>query len=414
MADAELKVRIDAEIGGLSSNLKKGEREIAGFGNKVKAGSDQAAFALTNLGRVAQDAPFGFIGIQNNLNPLLESFQRLKTETGSTGGAFKALGASLLGAGGLGFALSAVSAGILLYQQYQSKANKVVNEAKKGSDEYANSLNQVQRAQLTGAQSAAQETTTLSLLFKQYQNVNLPLADRKKAYEELQRLYPAYFGNIQFEQQASDKTKSAYDRLTTSILATARARAASDLITKNSQRQLENEQKILDLTTQLTKAKTKADKQRAIALASIGAAGQEGTGSITAANNEIKALKQVEAIQAQINNIKTDSNILSQRNLELEKSINTEIEKGAKLSGDLGGAKLKAVDEQRFKREKEISIERLNSLDDFLIKYRATESQLNKTPLIGLPANITQKIAEPFDNVQLNILPLIRISSKKF
>ena len=47
-----------------------------------------------------QDAPFGFIGIQNNLNPLLESFQRLKAETGSTGGAFKALSKSLLGPAG--------------------------------------------------------------------------------------------------------------------------------------------------------------------------------------------------------------------------------------------------------------------------------------------------------------------------
>jgi len=40
---------------------------------KAAAGTNTAAFALTNLGRIAQDAPFGFIGIQNNLNPLLES-----------------------------------------------------------------------------------------------------------------------------------------------------------------------------------------------------------------------------------------------------------------------------------------------------------------------------------------------------
>ena len=65
-------------------------------GAAVKSGSNQAANALTNLGRVAQDAPFGFIGIQNNLNPLLESFQRLKAESGSTGGALKALAGSII------------------------------------------------------------------------------------------------------------------------------------------------------------------------------------------------------------------------------------------------------------------------------------------------------------------------------
>jgi hypothetical protein len=49
----------------------------------LKNGANQATSAMTNLGRVIQDAPFGIIGITNNINPLLESFQRLKTETGS-------------------------------------------------------------------------------------------------------------------------------------------------------------------------------------------------------------------------------------------------------------------------------------------------------------------------------------------
>jgi len=442
MADAELKVRIDAEIGNFSSNLKKGEQDLSKFSDKVNAdlkktaqnaaavsaqlggsiakGANQAGFALQNLGRVAQDAPFGFIGIQNNLTPLLESFQRLKSETGSTGGALKALGGSLLGAGGLGFALSAISAGILLYQQYQQRANKTVQDAKKSTDEYANSLGQVQRAQLVGAQSAAQETTTLNLLFKQYTNGQLTLEKRKSAYEELQRLYPAYFGNIKFEQEASTKTKDAYDRLTTSIIATARARAAGDLITKNSQRQLENEQKIIDLGIELSKQKAAADKARAISLASIGAAGQEGTGSITATNNEVKALKQVQAIQSQINNLKTDSNILTNNNLQLEKSINLEIEKGAKLSGSVGGSGdkaasvLKTVDDQRFAREKQISIERLNSLDTFLAKYRATEAELGKTPLIGFPKDINMRLAAPLDNLKNNLLPQLQSSFQTF
>jgi hypothetical protein len=55
----------------------------------IKPGADQATNALMNMGRVVQDAPYGFIGIANNINPLLESFQRLKAETGTTGGAIK-------------------------------------------------------------------------------------------------------------------------------------------------------------------------------------------------------------------------------------------------------------------------------------------------------------------------------------
>lgn len=81
----------------------------------VTQGSNAALQALTNTSRVAQDLPFGFLGIANNLNPLLESFQRLKVETGSTGGALKALGASLSGAGGIGLALSVVSSLLIVF-----------------------------------------------------------------------------------------------------------------------------------------------------------------------------------------------------------------------------------------------------------------------------------------------------------
>ena len=72
----------------------------------LKQGANQATTAMTNLGRVVQDAPYGFIGIANNINPLLESFQRLKAETGSSGNALKALASSFMGGAGIGLVVS--------------------------------------------------------------------------------------------------------------------------------------------------------------------------------------------------------------------------------------------------------------------------------------------------------------------
>jgi hypothetical protein len=312
--------QLDKDLKGASSKLNQfaadASKSAGVLGGSVVKGSNSAAFALTNLGRVAQDAPFGFIGIQNNLNPLLESFQRLKAETGGTGSALKALGSSLIGPAGLGIALSLVSAGILLYQQYQQRANKTTNDAKKAADEYINTLGQLQQVQLKGATSAQEELTTLSLLFKQYKDQNSPLENRKAAYEELQKLYPAYFKNLDFESNAAGKTKTAYDLLTVSILANARAKAASDLITKNATRQLENEQKIIDLTTA-------SEEQRAIAakaLIATKAAGGELEEAKALADLTASLGKQRE-IQSQINNLKTDSNLLTDKNLQLEKSI---------------------------------------------------------------------------------------------
>ena len=67
-----------------------------------KGATDQATQALVNLSRVAQDAPYGFIGIANNLNPLLESFQRLNTSAKDTGTSLgKELKNALIGPAGI-------------------------------------------------------------------------------------------------------------------------------------------------------------------------------------------------------------------------------------------------------------------------------------------------------------------------
>src|SRR6478735_3101603 len=98
MTAAELDIIVGANVDEaiaafkkLGYEIKKTE-QVAGKTNEaLKKGANSAGLALTDLGRVAQDIPFGFAAIQNNLNPLLESFKRLKAETGGTGTAFKAL-----------------------------------------------------------------------------------------------------------------------------------------------------------------------------------------------------------------------------------------------------------------------------------------------------------------------------------
>lgn len=119
---ANMEVKVSADISDLQKGYDKASSDTKQFVSKttqslsgLKTGSNQAGQALSNLGRIAQDAPFGFIGISNNINPLLESFQRLKAETGSTGTALKSLGSSLLGAGGIGIAVSVISGLLVVF-----------------------------------------------------------------------------------------------------------------------------------------------------------------------------------------------------------------------------------------------------------------------------------------------------------
>jgi len=94
--------RTAAQVTNAVSNVEKAFK-------KLTPASGAATQSLINISRVAQDAPFGFIGIANNINPLVESFQRLKVETGSTSGALSSLKGALTGPAGVGLAVGIVS-----------------------------------------------------------------------------------------------------------------------------------------------------------------------------------------------------------------------------------------------------------------------------------------------------------------
>lgn len=259
-----IEIPIGAPLGQLDKDLKGANAKLKAFaseasktsavlGGSVAKGADQAGFALTNLGRVAQDAPFGFIGIQNNLNPLLESFGRLKQETGSTGGALKALGQSLIGPAGLGFALSVVSAGILVYQQYQQRANKETKAATDANKELKDSILSISDVQAEGRKNASGELSQLQSLYNATQNANVPNKERLKIAEDLIKRYPQYLDGLSAEQILAGKAAAEYNKLTNAILAKGYAQAAEE-----NRQKLINQQ--LNAKVELTKEQSKLDK----------------------------------------------------------------------------------------------------------------------------------------------------------
>jgi hypothetical protein len=110
---AKLKKSTDVgEIQKLNAKISSVEGSISTLSSRINGvakPTNDATNALSNLSRVAQDAPYGFIGIANNLNPLLESFQRLQTRSGSATEALKSMAAGLVGPAGIGLALGVVS-----------------------------------------------------------------------------------------------------------------------------------------------------------------------------------------------------------------------------------------------------------------------------------------------------------------
>jgi len=353
----------------------------------LTTGSNSAAFALTNLGRVAQDAPFGFIGIQNNLNPLLESFARLRVETGSNGAALRALGQSLVGPAGIGIALSVVSAAVLFYQQYQQRANKATKEAKADADAYANSLDQLTQAQLKGSKNAQKEITELNTLYAITQDVSLSTKQRGDAVDTLQSKYPEYFKNLSDEAILNGNAENAYKRLATAIIETAKARAAQDLITKNSSRQLENQQKLNDLEI----AYGKEQQKNAVALNKIRDPNNAGSAQFLARQAE-NAVKAQAVIAKQITDLKTDSNIIDSKNLKLTEAITASIKQGADLTDNATESTGK-----KFKNLAEILKELDNALKVNEAQYNATFAEKNTGKISAYQSAIDSLITNGYN-----------------
>lgn len=168
--------------------------------------------------------------------------------------AFQALNATMK-ANPIGLVASAVTLLIVgvtklvgLFKEEEKAEQKVNDEHEK----YVKSLTDINQA---SASYCAEEKSRLDLLYNAATNENLAREARFKAVKDLQKLYPDYFGNLSVEAIMTGQAKTQYDDLTKSILAAAKARAAAELIQKNSGSLINLEMAGDDLKSQLNGAK---------------------------------------------------------------------------------------------------------------------------------------------------------------
>lgn len=360
----------EKEIKALNAALEQTQVEMGRIKNlgrtgltSLSAGSNAAAKGMDNLAgsalqvnaefaRIIQDAPFGMQGIGNNIQQLTANFGQLRATAGSTGGAIKAALASMITpASLLTLGVSALTAGWILYEKWAQKSakatgesSKALGDAKQSTEEYIDSLDQLTRSRVQGAQDAQKELTTLRLLYRQTQNTSLSLRDRKKAVDELQRVYPSYFGNLKDEDILAGKASVSYDKLSKSILATAKARAAEVLIADNAKQQLLNEQKIVDLKVAQNKAEKEAQRRAATA-AKAPVNGGSASGGAIAGQVDRDAAKQKQIINDIIGKrqvLELENIELQTKSLALEKQITAQISEGGSLVEESkGGGKVK-------------------------------------------------------------------------
>lgn len=344
MADVRLTAELDAKVADFERDMAGAARAVqqatgkidVSLANTSKAlianskASSQASFALVNLGRVASDAPYGFIGIANNLEPVIHGFQALVKESGGVRGALKNLGSSLMGGAGLGLAFSVVVSAIQFASIGLSRWTGSVKDAKKESEDYVKSLDSVHQAMLKGQQDGATEVGRLNLLFSATQNHTLSLKSRNQAYDELMHKYPKYFSNAEREKTLNGQNKEGYEQLATAILAAASAKAYEAKIGDNANKIFELQSRQNDLQkrgVELQREKVKADKEviRTQELINKASTLNANSDKITQSRGGLQALRAQTGIVNEIN-----SNIAER--IRLGREVNKIQEQNQKLS----------------------------------------------------------------------------------
>ena len=192
------------------AELNKISRATGDVLGKTVNNTQKATQSLTDLSRIAQDAPYGFNAIANNLNPLVESFGRLRTSTGSTGGALKALAAGLTGPAGIGLAIGVASSLLVKFGDDLFGAGKAAEKAKSDSDKLKDSINGIFGEV---AKEATQVTSFVAVLKSETETRQRKL----QAIKELQQIQPAIFSGLKLEGDQVVGLTSSYNAYVESL-----------------------------------------------------------------------------------------------------------------------------------------------------------------------------------------------------
>jgi len=234
---AKLNKKIDQlaqkrdNLNGLGRVFKDLPPEVDRANQSIKRGNT----ALTSFSLVLQDLPFGLIAIQNNIPNLIQQFGILQKNSGGIINAFKALGNSLVGPGGLLLAVSAVTA-VITYavKEYGSLGVAIktvlgtITDLDKIQKRATDSLKDYNKEIVTNGEITANATASVSdqvfkiqVLSDAIKDVTLSETQRKNAIEELQKLDPKTLENLSTQTTNYKDLDEWVNKYTESLIANA-------------------------------------------------------------------------------------------------------------------------------------------------------------------------------------------------
>ena len=271
-----------------------------------------------------------FLAISNNLPMLIDEIKlakdrlaELKAEGKEGVPVWKQLTKSLLGW------QTALVVGITLLSSYGNEIADWVKglfKAKENIDVLKESLKAYNDAVLEGRKDVQGQLTELKLLYDAAVDTSRSTDDRTKAIKKLKDEYPDYFKGMDNEAILAGNAKTAYDKLTQSIIANAQARASMDAMTENFSRIIDLEPQINAEYSQIEQLRKEYDNLqetiKKVESQTSDPIALKGNQRLTALRQEaVGIMDDIVEREEKIAKIRSEIYALNKRNAEIESGI---------------------------------------------------------------------------------------------
>lgn len=370
--------KILTAIGNRQREIATLERLGNTMGGKVAKSSGRATQSLINFNRVVQDAPYGIIGVANNIDPLIESFGRLKTSAGGIGGAFKALGSALIGPAGILLAVSAITSGLTVIAQKYGSLGKAIDVWTGKTKLLTEEQKKLREENTKLVESIEKQKIEIGQLVKVARGDIGSKAEQKAALDKLNKAIPDYIGKL---TEANINTAEGVKIINTYTAALEKQAIAELLVGRLAElgaKRFDNRNEFIAKRAQLTERI--ANAQRKIVDPSKISAQQRASESF--ATSQQKATQNLQDLQDELASLdqayaQSTKNIINQ-----QQRLRDEIDKNTTIL-DTSLDDKEGSDSDKFKKY----------LDDLIKKYeltaRSTPTKVElQAEIILLPSGI--------------------------
>jgi hypothetical protein len=251
----------------MSLEIKIGA-DVDDAGKKIEDFSKKSRIALNSLSLIAQDLPYGFIGIQNNLPALISSFGALSSNTKEAGSVFKQLSTAMTGPAGAYLAFSVVTGAVTYLTQKYGSLNAAILSLSTSNAKLIGIQAQLNKEFASALGNTAGETAKIQILVKTLNDMSKPMKERLDAYTALKKIAPEIARGIDEENVLTRKNIDLVNENTNArinyIKTRARENAILNIINKNEEERIGLEQEYPKLLSNKQKAESLYNKTKGI------------------------------------------------------------------------------------------------------------------------------------------------------